>query len=117
MKLGSRVEVDLPLRWPATPILQKAGQTFTQARPRTSTAASLGVFFVMVFGMFGFMAWRMSSFTSRISNSRTAAAAPVKRPVMPRVFSSPLTDEDVDRVRALPAQAQARSEEHTSGLQ
>src|SRR5207248_5528565 len=66
----------------------------------------LGVFFVMVFGMFGFMAWRMSSFTSRISNSRTAAAAPVKRPVMPRVFS-PLRDEDVERVRALPAQAQA----------
>src|SRR5436305_15204673 len=52
------------------------------------------------------MAWRMSSFTSRISNSRTEAAAPVKRPVMPRVFS-PLRDEDVERVRALPAQAQA----------
>ncbi|OLB36950.1 MAG: hypothetical protein AUH11_09990 [Acidobacteria bacterium 13_2_20CM_57_17] len=107
LKLDTHVEVDLPLGVPVTPILQKPGQTFTQARPRTSTAASLGVFFVMVFGMFGFMAWRMSSFTSRISNSRTAAAAPVKRPVMPRVFSSPLTDEDVDRVRALPAQAQA----------
>src|SRR5437660_8561444 len=107
LKLDTHVEVDLPLGVPVTPILQKPGQTFTQARPRTSTAASLGGFFVMVFGMFGFMAWRMSSFTSRISNSRTAAAAPVKRPVMPRVFSSPLTDEDVDRVRALPAQAQA----------
>ena len=106
LKLDTHVEVDLPLGVPVTPILQKPGQTFTQARPRTSTAASLGVFFVMVFGMFGFMAWRMSSFTSRISNSRTAAAAPVKRPVMPRVFS-PLRDEDVERVRALPAQAQA----------
>jgi HEAT repeat protein len=107
LKLDTHVEVDLPLGVAVTPILQKPGPTFTQARPRTSTAASLGVFFVMVFGMFGFMAWRMSSFTSRMSNSRTAAAAPVKRPVMPRVFSSPLADEDVERVRALPAQAQA----------
>ena len=107
LKLDTHVEVDLPLGVPVTPALQKPGQTFTQARPRTSTAASLGVFFVMVFGMFGFMAWRMSSFTSRTSNSRTAAAAPLRRPVMPRVFSSPLTDEDVERVRALPAQAQA----------
>ncbi len=107
LKLDTHVEVDLPLGVAVTPILQKPGQTFTQARARTSTAASLGVFFVMVFGMFGFMAWRMTSFTSRTHNSRTAAAAPVKPPVTRRVFSAPLTYEDVERVRALPAQAQA----------
>ena len=54
LKLDTHVEVDLPLGVPVTPILQEPGQTFTQARPSTSTATSLGVFFVMVFGMFGF---------------------------------------------------------------
>jgi hypothetical protein len=107
LKLDTHVEVDLPLGVPVTPILEKPGSTFTRARQSTSTAASLGVFFVMVFGMFGFMAWRMTSFTSHKHNSRTAAAAPAKPPVTRRVFSAPLTDEDVERVRALPAQAQA----------
>jgi hypothetical protein len=107
LKLDTHVEVDLPLGVPVTPVLQKPGQTFTQARPRTSTAASIGVFLVMVLGMFGFMAWRMTSFTSRPKSSRTAAAAPAKPPVTRRVFSAPLTDEDEERVRALPAQAQA----------
>src|SRR5438046_10711360 len=68
LKLDTHVEVDLPLGVPVTPILQKPAQTFTQARPRTSTAASLGAFLVMVSGMFGFMASRLSSFTSRIIN-------------------------------------------------
>ena len=39
--------------------------------------------------------------------SRAAAAAPRANPVAPRVFSGPLTDGDVDRVLAMPAQAQA----------
>jgi len=106
LKLDTQVEVDLPLGIPAKPLLQTSGQVVTQARPRPSTTASLGVFFLMVLGMFGFMAWRMSSFPSRTSKSRTAAAAPVK-PVPRRVFSAPLTDADEERVRALPAQAQA----------
>jgi hypothetical protein len=106
LKVDTHVEVDLPLGVPLTPILQKPGQTFPQAQPRTSTAASLGVFFAVVFGMFGFMAWRMSSFPAHTNKSRTAAAAPVK-PVTRRVFSAPFTDADEQRVRALPAQAQA----------
>jgi len=106
LKLDTQVEVDLPLGIPAEPLLQTSGQVVTQARPRPSTTASLGVFFLMVLGMFGFMAWRISSFPSRTSKSRTAAAAPVK-PVPRRVFSAPLTDADEERVRALPAQAQA----------
>jgi len=106
LKLDTQVEVDLPFGIPAKPLLQTSGQVVTQAQPRTLTTASLGVFFLMVLGMFGFMAWRMSSFPSRTSKSRTAAAAPVK-PVPRRVFSAPLTDADEERVRALPAQAQA----------
>jgi hypothetical protein len=106
LKLDTHVEVDLPLGIPAKPLLQTSGQAATQARPRTSAAASVGAFFVFVFAMFGFMAWRMSSFPSRTSKSRTAAAAPVT-PIARRVFSKPFTDADEERVRALPAQEQA----------
>jgi len=106
LKLDTHVEVDLPLGIPAKPLLETSGQVVTQARPRTSAAASIGAFFVFMIAMFGFMAWRMSSFPSRTSKSRTAAAAPVKR-ITRRVFSEPLTDADEERVRALPAQEQA----------
>jgi hypothetical protein len=106
LKLDTHVEVDVPLGVSPLPQRQVSGQVFVQARRPTSAAASAGVFFVLVAGMVGFMAWRMTSFTSRTNNSRTAAAAPVK-PATRRVFSMPLTDADVGRVRALPAQAQA----------
>jgi len=49
----------------------------------------------------------MTSFTARTNNSRTVAAARTKPPVARRVFSALLTDADVERVRALPAQVQA----------
>jgi hypothetical protein len=106
LKVDTHVEVDLPLGVPATPILQKPGQTFTPARPRTSTAASLGAFFFFVIAMFGFMAWRMSSFPSHTNKSRAAAAAPVKS-ITRRIFSEPFADADEERIRALPAQDQA----------
>jgi hypothetical protein len=56
--------------------------------------------------MFGFMAWRMLSPASRAGSSRTTAASAAKL-VPRRVFSAPLTDADEERVRTLPAQAQA----------
>jgi len=59
----------------------------------------------MVTGMIGFMAWRISPFSVHRNNSPTAAAAPAK-PTARRIFA-PLTDADVGRVRAMPAQAQA----------
>lgn len=106
LKLDTHVEVDLPLG--VSPQLpgQTPAQVFTPARRPSSAEASLVVFFAMVAGMIGFMTWRMTSFNSRTKNSRTAAAASVK-PVARRVFSGPLTDADVERVRALPPQAQA----------
>ena len=106
LKLDTHVEVDLPLGVTQQLPGQKPGQVFTPSGRPASAAASMGVFFVMIAGMFGFMAWRMTSFTSRAKNSRTAAAAPVK-PVARRVFSAPLTDADVERIHTLPAQAQA----------
>ena len=106
LKVDTHVEVDLPLGVASQLPRQTSGQVFTPPRRPPSAAASAGVFFVIVAGMIGLMAWRMTSFTSRRSNPRTAAAAPVK-PATRRVFSAPLTDADVGRVRALPAQAQA----------
>jgi hypothetical protein len=106
LKLDTHVEVDLPLG--VSPQLpgQSTGQVFTQARRPNSAAAPLAIFFAMVAAMMGFMVWRMTSFTSRAKNSRTAAAASVK-PVTRRIFSEPLTDADVERLGALPAQEQA----------
>src|SRR6266849_1425694 len=106
LKLDTHVEVDLPLGVASQLPRQTSGQVFTPPRRPPSAAASAGVFFVIVAGMIGLMAWRMTSFTSRRSNPRAAAAAPVK-PATRRVFSAPLTDADAGRVRALPPQAQA----------
>jgi hypothetical protein len=59
----------------------------------------------MVAAMMGFMVWRMTSISARAKNSRTAAAS--GKPVARRNFSQPLTDADVERLRALPPQVQA----------
>src|SRR6266481_5128539 len=105
LKLDTHVEIDLPLGVPPQPLTQSSGQLFIPARSRTSAAASIGAFFFFMILMFGFMARRMLSPGSRAGNSRAAASA--AKPVPRRVFSSPLTDADEERVRALPAQAQA----------
>ena len=107
LKLDTHVEVDLPLGVSPEPLQQRSGQVFTAPRRSTSSATSMGLFFVMVAAMMGFMAWRMTSFTSRRNNSRTAAAAPAAKTIARRVFSAPLTEADLGRVHALPAQAQA----------
>jgi hypothetical protein len=106
LKIDTHVEVDLPFGVPARPLGQAAGPVFTNSARSSSTAASLAVFLVMAAGMFGFMTWRMSSFTSRRNSSR-AAAAPRANPAARRVFSAPMADADVQRVLALPAQNQA----------
>jgi hypothetical protein len=106
LKLDTHVEVDLPLGVPVQPVLQTSGPLSTSPGQRKQATASIGVFAVFTVAIFGFMVWRMTSFAPRRSNSRAAAAAPVK-PAARRVFSAPLTDADVDRVRALPPQAQA----------
>ncbi|HKV63483.1 MAG TPA: HEAT repeat domain-containing protein [Candidatus Acidoferrum sp.] len=105
LKLDTHVEVDLPLGVSSQLPGQTTGQVFTQARRPNSSAASLAIFGVMVVAMMGFMVWRMTSFTSRVKNSRTAAAS--AKPVARRTFSAPLADADVKRLRAFPAQAQA----------
>lgn len=106
LKLDTHVELDLPLGVSSQPLRPSSGQVFTQSRQRVPATASAGVFFVILMGVFGFMAWRMFSAGSRASSSRAAAVSAAK-PVTRRVFSAPLTDADVERVRVLPAQVQA----------
>jgi hypothetical protein len=106
LKIDTHVEVDLPLGVSPQLPVQTSGQFFTPARRPNSPAAPLAIFFAMVAAMMGFMVWRMTSFTSRAKNSRTAAAASVK-PLARRLFSEPLSDAAVERLRGLPAQAQA----------
>jgi hypothetical protein len=106
LKLDTHVEVDLPLGVPAHPLLQPAGQIQNKPQPRASTAASIAVFILMVIAMFGWVSWRSFATSPRASNSRSAAT-PRSNPVLRRVFSAPMTDADVERVRALPAQDQA----------
>src|SRR2546430_352669 len=74
LKLDTHVEVDLPLGVSAQPLRQTPGQVFTPSRSRTAARASVGVFLVMVTGMIGFMAWRVSLFSVPRENSRTTAA-------------------------------------------
>jgi len=104
LKIDTHVEVDLPLG--VSPQLpgQTPGQVFTPSR-QPASGASLAVFFAIAAAMMGFVAWRMTSFTSRAKNSRASGAA--VQPVPRRVFSGPLTDAVVERLGSSPAQAQA----------
>jgi hypothetical protein len=106
LKLDTHVEVDLPLGVSSQLPGQTSGQVFTQVRRPNSAAVPFAIFFALVAAMMGFMVWRMTSFTSHTKNSRTAVAASVKA-VARRIFSEPLSDTDVERLRALPAQTQA----------
>jgi hypothetical protein len=106
LKLDTRVEVDLPLGLPPQPLQQGSGQVFTRPQPRKSVAASMGMFAVMVVPMFGWVFWRTPTGASRVSGSR-ASTASRPNPVSRRVFSASMTDANVERVLALPAQGQA----------
>jgi hypothetical protein len=105
LKLDTHVEVDLPLGVPAQPPQLRPGSV-RAANPQTTVFAVVAfALFTALFG--GLFAWRANNlFTNRARGSR-AAAASRPAPVQPRVFSGPMTDADVARVLALPAQAQA----------
>lgn len=105
LKLDTHVEVDLPLGIPAQPLSQLGSQFQNKPQQRASTAASIGVFILMVIAMFGWVSWQSFAISPHASSSRSAAT-PRSNPVPPRVFSASMTDADVERVRALPAQDQ-----------
>jgi hypothetical protein len=106
LKLDTHVEVDSTFGVSSPPPQPGTGQVFTRPQPPKSVAASIAGFAMVALAMFGWIFWRTSARTSRVNGSRAAAAS---RPnsVAPRVFSSPMTAVDVERVLALPAQDQA----------
>jgi HEAT repeats len=106
LKVDTHVEVDLPLGVTACPPQPVAGNQIFRSQPRKSSAGSIAIFIMIVFAMFGWQAWRMFSFGTRATDARAAAAGRTKT-IAPRVFSSPMTAADVDRVMALPIQQQA----------
>lgn len=106
LKVDTHVEVESPLGVSSQPPQPVTGQVFTRPQSPKSVAASLGVFAVMVVAMFGWVFWRTPTGASRVSGSRASTASRPK-PVSPRVFSASMTDADVERVLALPAQDQA----------
>ena len=106
LKVDTHVEVDSPLGVSSQPPQPAPGQLLAKPQPRQSVAASMAVFALMVVAMFGWVFWRTPNGASRVSGSRTTAASRFK-PVSPRVFSASMTDADVERVLAWPAQDQA----------
>jgi hypothetical protein len=106
LKLETRVEVDSPFGPPPQPSQQISGRVLTRPQSPKSVAASIGVFALIAMAMFGWVFSRSFTGASRVSGSRTAAASRPKS-VLRRVFSGPMTDSDVERVLALPAQDQA----------
>jgi hypothetical protein len=106
LKVDTHVEVALPLGVPPQALQPAFGTAASSPQPRQSAAASIAVFIVMAMAMFGWISWRSFVGSLRANGSR-AAAAPRPNPVSRRVFSASLTDADVERIRALPAQDQA----------
>ena len=111
LKVDTHVEVDLPLGVQAQPVQLRTPQTGVRVQTSGSSLVAFAVFGAMVLAFFAVQArWTSGNRSVRANNSRAAsrtAATPARKPVAPRVFSGPMTDADVDRVLALPAQDQA----------
>ena len=106
LKSDTHVELVLPLGVPSRALQPAFGTAASRPQPRRSAASSIAVFIVMAMAIFGWVSWRSFAGASHARGSR-AAAASRPNPVSRRVFSASLTDADVQRVRALPAQDQA----------
>ena len=88
-----------------------------QPRPqsRMATVISFAFFVLCVAGMFAWQGWRFSTFKAAASAARAnkarangpRAASSANAVASHRVATTPMTDEDAERVLALPAQAQA----------
>lgn len=135
LKLDTHVEVDSPYGPPPQPgqavsVSLRPGQTlfgspqagtlrpgFQRSGPRSTAATviSFAVFGLVVLGMFAWQGWRFSNLKSVISASRanrsrangSRGATPANAVPPRRIFAGPMTDVDVERVLALPAQDQA----------
>jgi len=106
LKMDTHVEVDLPLGVSAQPTQVQVVLRTSRTPTSAASLVSFAVFGAMVLAVFAWQGKMFSARTGRVRFSR-AAAAPRPNPVARRVFSGPLSDSDVERVMALPAQAQA----------
>ena len=108
LKLDTHVEVNLPLGVRVQPAQLRTPQTGVRVRTSGSSWVPFAVFGTIVLALFAWQTnkWSGRNRSVRANGSRTATS-PRPRPVRPRVFSGPLTDADIGRVLALPAQAQA----------
>jgi hypothetical protein len=106
LKLDTHVEVDLPLGVQAQPPQPGTSVTIRTTQSSTASVVSFAVFAVIMAAIFAWQGRRMFSGGPRVRRTSAAVAARAN-PVARRVFSGPLTDADVERVLALPAQAQA----------
>jgi hypothetical protein len=106
LKLDTHVEMQLPLGVQTQPVQLRTAQTMGRRQSSMSALISFATFVAMVAAMF---AWQGKFFfaAKARANSSRAAAAPKANPVARRVFSGPMTDDDAERVTALPPQAQA----------
>jgi hypothetical protein len=142
LKIDTRVQFDAPFGAPPQPpqpfqpqfggphpgqsgsTFPANGVTWQRRQPQSTKAVilSIAMFAIAVAGMLAWQASRIASFRSSANSARgnRASANPkAKQPPARRVFATPMTAADVDRVLALPAQDQAeelleRAIEHDS---
>jgi len=130
LKIDTHVEMDSaygPPPQPGQPLFSSSRPGFLgpgamragwqQPRPqsRMATVISFAVFALCVAGMFAWQGWRFSTFKAAASAARAnkarangpRVASAAKAVASHRVATTPMTDEDAERVLTLPAQAQA----------
>ena len=130
LKIDTHVEMDSaygPPPQPGQPLFSSSRPGFLgpgamragwqQPRPqsRMATVISFAVFALCVAGMFAWQGWRFSTFKAAASAARAnkarangpRMASAAKAVASHRVATTPMTDEDAERVLTLPAQAQA----------
>jgi len=107
LKLDTHVEVDLPIGVSSQPIQVRISSARRSPQSSVVPLAVFGVFLTVGVLFFVRQGRSLSAAKARARNSRFAPAAPRPALASPRAFSGPLTDADVSRILALPAQAQA----------
>ena len=107
LKLDTHVEVNLPVGVQAQPAQLRGPQTGMRVQTSGSTWVAFAVFGAFVLAIFATQIKRTGGTASVRASSSRVGARSRPRPLVPRVFSGPLTDADLERVLALPPQDQA----------
>jgi hypothetical protein len=94
---------------PAQGKTQQLGFPPPRAQGRAASLVPIAIFAALVCGMFSWQTWRLTSASSSRANAARAAhyAKPAPLPASKNAIPASMTDADLDRVLALPPQAQA----------